>query len=425
VSVVSRRQFLKRAAAGVIAAGAASAVPSARAAAPRVVVVGGGYGGATVARYIRHWGPEIAVTLVERDAAFVSCPLSNRVLAGLAGLPDITRSYAPLHDKAGVDVVRDEAVEIDPVAQRIRLASGNVLPYDRLILSPGLDLVYDDFPGLQSSDARQRVPSAWKAGPETVALRQQLEAMPDGGVFAISIPKAPYRCPPGPYERACLVAWYFKRAKPKSKILLLDANDKVQSKEALFTKVWLEQYGGMVEYRPNSQLLDVDAAARTAKFEFEDVSADVLNVVPPQRAARIAARTGLITANDKWCGVDFLTFESTVHRNIHVLGDAVLAAPAMPKSGHMANQHAKVCAAAVIALLRGEPVNARPMLSNTCYSYTSDTEAVHIASIHHYDAEKKTLVTVPGSGGLSSAPNALEGAYAQAWARNIWADMLG
>jgi NADPH-dependent 2,4-dienoyl-CoA reductase/sulfur reductase-like enzyme len=425
MSTTTRRQFLKRAAAGMVAAGASAAVLPARAAAPRVVVIGGGYGGATAARYLRQWAPDIAVTLVERDAAFVSCPLSNRILAGLADLPDITRSYAPLHDKAGVDVVRDEAIEIDPVAQRVKLASGSVLPYDRLILSPGLDLVYDDLPGLQSAQAREGVLHAWKAGPETLALRKQLEAMPDGGVFAISIPKAPYRCPPGPYERACLVAWYFKRAKPKSKILLLDANEKVQSKEVLFTTVWKDQYGGMVEYRPNSQLLDVDSATRTAKFEFEDVTADVLNVVPPQRAARIAARTGLITANDKWCGVDFLTFESTAQRNIHVLGDAVLAAPAMPKSGHMANQHAKVCAAAVIALLRGEPVNRNPMLSNTCYSFTSDTEAVHIASIHHYDAEKKTLVTVPGSGGLSSAPNALEGEYAQAWARNIWADMLG
>ena len=422
---LSRRTFLKQLSAGSVALGAGVRAASVRAAAPRVLVIGAGYGGATAARYIRTWAPDIAVTLVERDAQFVSCPLSNRVLAGVIGLDDLTRSYASLTDKAGVQVVRDEAVEIDPSAQRVKLASGTELPYDRLILSPGLDLVYDQIPGLQNPAARQDVLHAWKAGAETVALRRQLEAMRDGGLFAMVIPKAPYRCPPGPYERACQVAWYFKRAKPKSKILLLDANEKVQSKEGLFTQAWKELYPGIVEYRPNSQLLDVDAATRTAKLEFEDVTADVLNVIPPQRAAQVAARAGLITANDKWCGVDFLTFESLVHKNIHVLGDAILAAPAMPKSGHMANQHAKVCAAAVIALLRGEAVNAAPMLTNTCYSFISDRDAVHIASVHKYDAVQKTMVTVPGSGGLSKAPNALEGAYGEAWGRNIWADMLG
>ena len=422
---LSRRTFLKQLSAGSVALGAGVRAASARAAAPRVVVIGAGYGGATAARYIRTWSPDIAVTLVERDAQFVSCPLSNRVLAGVIGLGDLTRSYASLTDKAGVQVVRDEAVEIDPSAQRVRLASGTQLPYDRLILSPGLDLVYDQIPGLQDLAARRDVLHAWKAGEETLALRRQLEAMPDGGLFAMVIPKAPYRCPPGPYERACQVAWYFKRAKPKSKILLLDANEKVQSKEGLFTQAWKELYPGIVEYRPNSQLLDVDAATRTAKLEFEDVTADVLNVIPPQRAAQVAARAGLITANDKWCGVDFLTFESLVHKNIHVLGDAILAAPAMPKSGHMANQHAKVCAAAVIALLHGEAVNPAPMLTNTCYSFISDKEAVHIASVHKYDAAQKTMMTVPGSGGLSRAPNALEGTYGEAWGRNIWADMLG
>jgi NADPH-dependent 2,4-dienoyl-CoA reductase/sulfur reductase-like enzyme len=249
--------------------------------------------------------------------------------------------------------------------------------------------------------------------------------MPDGGVYAISIPKAPYRCPPGPYERACQVAWYFKTDKPRSKVLILDANEKVQSKEALFTKVWKERYAGIVEYRPNSQLMDVDAATLSAKLEFEDVTADVLNVVPPQRAADIAARAGLINVNDKWCAVDWLTFESTARKNVHVLGDAVMAAPLMPKSGHMANQHAKVCAAAIIDLLHGEAVNAAPMMTNTCYSFVSDKDVIHVASVHKYDAEKKTLLTVQGSGGVSSAPNVAEGGFAEAWGRNLWADMLG
>ena len=243
---LSRRTFLKQLSAGSVALGAGVRAASVRAAAPRVLVIGAGYGGATAARYIRTWAPDIAVTLVERDAQFVSCPLSNRVLAGVIGLDDLTRSYASLTDKAGVQVVRDEAVEIDPSAQRVKLASGTELPYDRLILSPGLDLVYDQIPGLQNPAARQDVLHAWKAGAETVALRRQLEAMRDGGLFAMVIPKAPYRCPPGPYERACQVAWYFKRAKPKSKILLLDANEKVQSKEGLCTEAWKELYPWIV-----------------------------------------------------------------------------------------------------------------------------------------------------------------------------------
>jgi NADPH-dependent 2,4-dienoyl-CoA reductase/sulfur reductase-like enzyme len=371
------------------------------------------------------WSPDIQVTLVERNRQFISCPLSNRVLAGVWGLNELTRDYSALSYKWGVRLIHDEAAEIDPDRQQVKLAGGATLAYDRLIVSPGVELLYTEIPGLQSPEARERVLHAWKAGPQTLALRRQLEAMPDGGVYAISIPKAPYRCPPGPYERACQVAWYFKTRKPQSKVLILDANEKVQSKEALFTKVWKEMYPGMVEYRPNSQLLDVDAGALTAKLEFEDVKADVLNVVPPQRAADIAAAAGLINVNNKWCAIDWLSFESTARKNVHVLGDAVMAAPLMPKSGHMANQHAKVCAAAVIDLLHGEPVDPVPMVTNTCYSFVSDKEVIHVASVHRYDAEKKTLITVPGSGGVSSAPNVAEGGFAEAWGRNIWSDALG
>jgi NADPH-dependent 2,4-dienoyl-CoA reductase/sulfur reductase-like enzyme len=400
--------------------GARAAAP-----APRVVIIGGGFGGATAAKYIRMWSPDIQVTLVERDRQFVSCPLSNRVLAGVWGLGELTRGYSALSYKWGVRLIHDEAEEIDAERQQVKLAGGALLSYDRLIVSPGVDLLYADIPGLQSPEAREKVLHAWKAGPQTVALRRQLEAMPDGGLYAISIPKAPYRCPPGPYERACQVAWYFKTRKPKSKVLILDANEKVQSKEALFTKVWKEMYPGLVEYRPNSQLVDVDAATLTAKLEFEEVKADVLNVVPPQRAAQIASRAGLINVNNKWCAIDWLTFESTARKNVHVLGDAVMAAPLMPKSGHMANQHAKVCAAAVIDLLHGDAANPAPMVTNTCYSFVSDTEVIHVASVHRYDAEKKTLATVQGSGGVSSAPSLAEGGFAEAWGRNLWADMLG
>ena len=421
---LSRRWFVKQLAtlaAGAVALGARS---RAFAGGGRVVVVGGGFGGATAAKYIRMWAPDVQVTLVERNREFISCPLSNRILAGQVELVDLTRGYGALSSKYGIDIAYDEVVGIDPDKRELALASGDVLPYDRMIVSPGVDLLFDEIPGLSDPAARERVLHAWKAGAQTVALRRQLEAMSDGGVYALTIPKAPYRCPPGPYERACQVAWYFKNQKPRSKVLILDANDKVQSKEALFTKVWKEWYQGIVEYRPNSTLLDVDARTLTAKLEFEEVRADVLNVVPPQRAAKIAADTGLITANNKWVGVDFLTYESIAKKNIHVLGDAILAAPAMPKSGHMANQHAKVAAAAVIALLRGQSPNPSPIINNTCYSFVSDKQVIHVASVHRYDAEKRTMVVAPGASGVSADPSELEGTYAEAWGKNIWADML-
>jgi len=421
---LSRRRFVRQLATLTAGAAVASTRSRAFAAAGRVVVVGGGFGGATAAKYIRMWAPDVQVTLVERNREFISCPLSNRILAGQIELVDLTRGYGALSSKYGIDVVYDEAVGINPDKQALTLAGGDVLPYDRLIVSPGVDLLFDDIPGLSDPAARARVLHAWNAGPQTVALRRQLESMPDGGVYALTIPKAPYRCPPGPYERACQVAWYFKTQKPKSKVLILDANDKVQSKEALFTKVWKEWYAGIIEYRPNSALVDVDAKTLTAKLEFEEVRADVLNVVPPQRAAKIAADTGLITANNKWVGVDFLTYESVAKKSIHVLGDAILAAPAMPKSGHMANQHAKVAAAAVIALVRGESPNPSPVINNTCYSFVSDKQVIHVASVHRYDPEKKTMVVAPGASGVSAAPNELEGTYAESWGKNIWADML-
>jgi sulfide dehydrogenase [flavocytochrome c] flavoprotein chain len=390
----------------------------------RVVVIGAGYGGATAAKHIRMWSPDIQVTLVERDSQFISCPLSNRVLAGVIQLKDLTRDYGQLQINHGVKLVRDEAVAVDPVAREVRLAGGATLEYDRLIVSPGVDLVYDSIPGMREPAAQERVLHAWKAGPQTVALRRQLETMRDGGVYAITVPRSPYRCPPGPYERACQVAYFFKQAKPRSKVLILDANDDVQSKKGLFMKVWKETYPGIVEYRPNSGLVDVDVSTMTAKLDFEDVRADVLNVVPPQRAGRIAREAGLITANDRWCDVDFLTYESVAVKNIHVLGDAIMAAPQMPKSGHMANQHAKVCAAAVIALLHGDAPNPEPIVTNTCYSFVSDRDVVHVASVHAYDREKKTMLIVDGAIGVSPGPSALEGQYAESWGRNIWNDML-
>ena len=419
-----RRAFLRTTVAAM-ALGARGAFAQATKAAPRVVVVGAGYGGATAAKYLRVWSNGgIDVTLVEADAAFVSCPLSNLVIGGSKTMADITVGFDGLA-RRGVKVRVDTAQAIDPARSVVRLGNGDELPYDRVVLSPGVTMLYDEIEGM-AADVRDKIVHAWKAGPQTLALRRQLEAMRDGGVFVISVPRAPYRCPPGPYERACQAAWYFKRAKPRSKVLVLDGNEDIVSKKALFTKAWSEDYKGIVEYRPNYVLTGVDAATLTAKFETEDdVKADVLNVIPPQRAGDIAKQAGVITANGKWCEVDFLTFESIKVPKVHVLGDAIQIAPLMPKSGHMANQHAKVAAAAIINAFAGEPPDASPVMSNACYSFITDKDTVHIDSVHQYDKEKKTFVTVPGSGGLSPAPSAIEGEFAFGWARNIWADMLG
>jgi NADPH-dependent 2,4-dienoyl-CoA reductase/sulfur reductase-like enzyme len=424
---MKRRQFIQAAGAGAALASTIGCASIGGAARPQVVVVGGGYGGATAARYIRLWSEgAIDVTLIEPNAGFISCPLSNLVLGGSKQIADLTMGYAGLSSRHGVRIVRDTVQSIDAGKRTLALAGGQTLSYDRLIVSPGVDFIWDALPGMRRPGAQDAVLHAWKAGAQTVALRAQLEAMPDGGVFAMTIPPAPYRCPPGPYERASQIAFYFSRAKPKSKVLVLDANEDIVSKGPLFKRVWKERYPEIIEYRPGFATADVDASTRTAMSELGDqVKADVLNVIPPQRAGSIAAQSGLANVNGRWCGVDFLTFESTQEKNIHVLGDAIQTSPLMPKSAHMANQHAKVCAAAVVDLLSGRAPDQKPMLTNTCYSFVSDKDVIHVASVHAYDAGKKTLLVVPGSGGVSAGPTELEGEYAMNWARNIWADTLG
>ena len=426
---MDRRQFIRAgsaASAASVLGLAAGCASTGAGAGGQVVVIGGGYGGATAAKYIRMWSEgRVQVTLVEPNDSFVSCPISNLVLGGSKQMADITTSYDNLGKRHGVKIIKDRAVAIDADKRQVRLAGGGTLAYDRLVVSPGVDFMWDSLPGLKKPGAQDKVLHAWKAGAQTVALRKQLEAMPDGGVYALSIPLAPYRCPPGPYERACQVAHYFSQAKPKSKVLILDANDDVTSKGPLFKKAWADRYKGIIEYRPKHALTDVDAATGTLKFEFnDDIKAQVLNVIPPMRAGDVAHNAGLTTANKRWCDVDWLTMESKAAKNVHILGDALQIAPAMPKSGHMANQHGKVAAAAIVALLSGRQPNALPIYNNTCYSFVSDTDVVHVASVHAYDAEKKTMLPVAGSGGVSSAASELEGRYAMAWARNIWADTL-
>ena len=422
-----RRRWLQTAGSlGLLSLGGCASGTGALPAKARVLVVGGGYGGATAAKYLRLFsGHKLDVVLVEPNEAFVSCPLSNLVIGGSKTLADVTVPYASLARSHGVRVVKDMVASIDPVKKVAVLASGPSIAYDKLVLSPGVDLMWDSIAGLRAANGEGRILQAWKAGPETVALRRQLEAMPDGGTYAITVPLAPYRCPPGPYERACQVASYFKAAKPKSKVLILDANPDVTSKGALFKKVWAEQYPGMVEFRAQHNATAVDARTNSVKFEVQDdVKADVLNVLPPMRAGAIAVQTGLANANARWCNVDYLTFASTANKDIHVLGDSIQLAPGMPKSGHMANSHAKVAAAAIVAEFAGWEVNPAPMLTNTCYSYTDAKHVIHVASVHEYVAAEKTFKTVAGSGGVSPGPTELEGTYAWNWARTIWADAL-
>jgi len=416
-----RRDFLRAGAAGLaFGLPGCSTLPGA-AAKSRVAVVGGGYAGATAARYIRMLDASIEVVLVEPNEAFVSCPLSNMVLGGFKTMAEITTPYAGLA-RHGVRVVRDTATAIDMERRQVRLAHGDAVGFDHVIVAPGVDFMWEALPSMASADAQARVLHAWKAGPQTVELRRRLEAMRDGGVFVISIPEAPYRCPPGPYERACQVAAYFKARKPRSKVLVLDANADVTSKGPLFKRAWSELYRDMIEYRPDSKAVDVDVRANAVKLEFGDVQGDVLNVLPPMKAGNIAAP--FITVNGRWCEVEWIAYEARAAKGAHILGDSILPAPLMPKSATMANAQAKVCAAAVVSLANGLPPNASPTLVNTCYSMVSEKLAIHVSSVHKYDEGERTMKTVPGSGGVSTAMNELEGAYTMSWAANIWADAL-
>ena len=422
----TRRDFIKLMGAGAAAGIAGCATEPEGPAKPvgTVIVVGGGYGGATAAKYIRIWsGGKIQVFLIERNATFVSCPLSNLVLGGSMSIEALTMGYQNLRNY-GVQVIRDEVTGINIDKKRVQLKRVEDLPYDRLVVAPGVDFMFNEVAGLDAK-AQETILHAWKAGPQTVALRKQLEAMPDGGTYVLSIPKAPYRCPPGPYERACQVAAYFKQAKPKSKVLILDGNEDIVSKKGLFLAAWDQLYKGIIEYRPNQEVKQVDAGALTVRTEFDNFKGNVVNVIPPMRAGDIAQSAKLITANNRWCGVDWQTTQSVAVPGVYVIGDATLSAPAMPKSGSMANNQAKIAASAIVAGMLGQPINPQPQIVNTCYSYVSATEAMHVASVHRWDADKKALLTVPGSGGVSGQRSELEKQFADAWAKNIWADTLG
>ncbi len=419
----TRRRFLGLTAAA-LAAPALSGIAGAQSSA-RVVVVGGGFAGATCARSLRRSTPRLDVTLVEPNPTFTACPFSNAVLAGLREIRDQRFGYQALRAE-GIGVVHAAATGIEPQARRVHFAGGDPLPYDRLVMAPGIDFRWEAIPGYGEA-AADRMPHAWKAGEQTLLLRAQIEAMPDGGMVVIAVPANPYRCPPGPYERASLIAHYLKTKKARSKVLVLDAKDSF-SKQRLFMAAWGQLYPGLLEWVPLSQggrVIGVDPDTNTVSTDFERYKPAVANIIPPQRAGRIAELAG-VADRTGWCPINPVTFESRLQPNIHVIGDAAIVG-AMPKSAFAANAQAKLCAAAVATLLRGA-VPSDPVLVNTCYSLVAPDYAISIAGV--YRPKEGQLAEVEGAGGTSplQAPRetrALEAQYAEAWFRTITDEVFG
>jgi len=428
MTAFSRREFLKLA--GVSSSlGVLGLTPlAARGQAPkaRVVVVGGGYGGAIAAKYLRMADPNLKVTLIEKNKSFISCPLSNEVLSGERGLESLTFGYDALAKKHGVDMVFDEVIEIDAKAKKVKVAGGSALEYDKLIVSPGVDFKYEAIKGYSQAVAEKEMPHAWKAGPQTLLLRKQITAMPDGGKVIIVAPPNPFRCPPGPYERAAQIAHYLKLHKPKSKVIILDPKDNF-SKQGLFETGWKQYYGSMIEWvsgAAGGNVEAVDAAAMTVQAQIEQFKGDVINVIPPQKAGAIALAAGLADAKG-WCPVNPQTFESTLHKDVYVIGDSCIAGE-MPKSGYAANSEAKVAAAAIIAAINGAPLPETSYV-NTCYSVIAPDYGISVAGV--YRLQDGSIKSVPDSGGVSPASaaprvRALEAQYAYSWFKNITADMF-
>ena len=419
--MATRRGFLKLAGAAGLAA---PAVASAQGAG-RVVVVGGGFGGATTARTLKRLQPGLSVTLVEPNPVYTSCPFSNSVLAGLREMPQQQFGYDAVK-AAGVTVAPTSATAVDAAGRSVTLADGTKLAWDRLVLSPGIDFDWGAIPGYDEA-AAEKMPHGWKAGAQTVLLRQQLMAMKDGGLVVMSAPANPFRCPPGPYERASLIAYWLNIWKPKSKLLLLDSKDAF-SKQRLFQNGWDQLYPGAIEWVPLSKggkVTSVDPATLTLVTEFGSHKADVANVIPPQKAGAIAAKAG-VADRTGWCPVEPVAFESTLQPGIHVLGDAAIMG-AMPKSAFAANAQAKVCAAAIVELLAGRTPQ-QPLLINTCYSLLAADYGISIAGV--YRPDRGLLAEVPGAGGVS-ALNAVgglrgqEALYASSWFRTITAETFG
>jgi NADPH-dependent 2,4-dienoyl-CoA reductase/sulfur reductase-like enzyme len=425
---LDRRQFLLAAGAiaGTFSLGA-HAAPTHTKARPKVVIVGAGFGGAACARYLKLWEPRVEVTLIEPNAQFVSCPMSNTVIAGLNKLEDITFPYRYL--QAQVDqFVQDTVTSIDPIKRTVTTAGGRSFGYDRLVLAAGVELMFDQIQGYDTA-AQKTVKHAWKAGPEqTGVLRKQLEAIPNGSVFVLAMPRAPFRCPPAPYERASLIAHYFKQAKPRCKIILLDANEDIISKKTLFTTAWKKHYGfgtenSLIDYRPNNVVSSLDAKAMKISTEFEEVKGDVINLIPPMRAAAITGLIGARTGdNGAWCPVDYRTMESTEVPNVHILGDSILSN--LSKAGALANNSGKLCASALVEIFNGRKPDPAPVVTSTCYSASTDQTAFHVATVFRFQAADNSMEVQPG-GGVSERESEMEFKMMRGWAKNIWADTLG
>jgi sulfide dehydrogenase [flavocytochrome c] flavoprotein subunit len=419
----TRRVFLSGGtAAATVALLPAPALAQAKA---RIVVLGGGFAGATCARALRRADPRFEVTLVEPNPVFTACPFSNAVIAGLRDIEAQRFGYDAIRNE-GIAVVPQQATAVNAQARRVMLRDDSALDYDRLVLAPGIAIRWDALPGYDQAAAAV-MPHAWQAGDQTFILRRQLEAMPDGGTVVISAPANPFRCPPGPYERASLIAYYLERAKPRSKLIILDAKDNF-SKQRLFQNAWQQLYPNLIEWVSLSnggKVISVDAKTRTLVTDFATYKADVANVIPPQGAAGIAPLAGVADGTG-WCPIDPVTFESRLQPNIHVIGDAAIAG-AMPKSAFAANAQAKVCAVAVAALLHGETPSP-PKLINTCYSLVAPDYGISIAGVYHPAGGQ--LADVEGAGGVSPIDaaadfRALEAAYAEAWFHTITAETFG
>ena len=419
-----RRTFLKLAGSVTLMAGAGIPAPSLARTKARVVVIGAGYGGAIVAKYLRLADPGIHVTLVEKNRHFVSCPLSNEVISGQRTIDSLTFGFDGLRGH-GVEVVHAEAREVDAAAKRVVLAGGETLPYDYAVASPGVDFRWGAIEGYDEA-AVAHMPHAWKAGPQTLLLRRQVEAIPDGGTVYIVAPPNPFRCPPGPYERAAQIAHYLQPRKPRCKVVILDAKT-VFSKQGLFQAGWKQHYGDMISWVPgheDGKVLRVDPEKRMLFTDFSDIKGDVVNVIPPQKAGVVAARSGLVD-DSGWCPVDPRSFESSLHPDVFVVGDSCIAG-AMPKSGYAANTQAKVCAANIVARVNGD-TPPPPSYVNTCYSLVSPEHGISVAAV--YQLKDGDIVGVDGAGGVSPADappwvRRREAVYAHSWYRNIVADMF-
>jgi len=420
-----RRDFLKLAGSAP-ALGLLGTVSTARAGKNgRVVVVGGGFGGTIAAKYIKRFDPSVEVTLVEKNPVYYTCPFSNTVLAGMNSMDRITHDYKKLAQNNDIKVIHDEVTAVDPDGKKVSLKDGKALQYDKLVMSPGISLDFNALEGYDES-AADKMPHAWKAGSQTRRLRTQLENMKDGGTVIIAPPDNPFRCPPGPYERASLIAHYLKQNKPKSRVVILDSKEKF-SKMALFQDAWAELYGNMIEWWPKSQggeVRGVDIAKMRVLTVDDYWKADVANVIPPQRANQIAQDTGL-TNESGWCPVDQANFQSTLQDDIHVIGDACIAG-AMPKSGYAANSQGKVAAAAIVSELRGQKP-PEPSWVNTCYSLAAPQYGISVAAV--YELEDGKITGVEGAGGVSprQAPTStrtMEAIYAKGWYNAITEDMF-